>query len=336
MPRLVVLISLLGACASRPAPVPVEPPPAQPAPVPPPAPVVAPASAPASLLELANRADLNLLAIVEAEACAPRTWIISALDSQGAGASCVGDGSSEPRCILFAGTTADHLNDVMCRQRGPARAAPVPAWAPDVFGWMHALPADQSWQVSHIQNSSRPALAVQIDDSLFVAIRTDAGWLRSEEAIEQMFRLTAHRVLDTSSLTDAPSFGAITSSYDGGSMMGTEVRTLTILKPTPTGLSTVASIQLGQFSWILEAEDRRKYPKAASSLDARPHVEVQLVPVITNGVLTLRVERDVIAKQLTGRCDPAIEPEMPACTRVAMKARAGNYRLTAEGFTRVK
>jgi len=292
-----------------------------------------------SFLDLATRGELSLISIVEARGCATgnaRPWIVSALDAHGAGATCVGDGSSAPRCVLFAGVTEDHLNDVMCTQREVVRPAAVPAWAPQLLAWMRTIPADQAWQVWPIQDAVRPALALQIDDQLFVAIRTDAGWQRSDEPVDRMARLAARRVFDTAALTGSPSFGVITSSYDGGSESGTEITTLSVLRPTATGLVTVASIQLGQFTWILPASDRRKYPKAATSLDARPHVEVQLVPEVASGVLALRIQRDVISKEVGGRCVQSADDDPgglnPACIRVAMRARAGRYRLTADGF----
>jgi hypothetical protein len=185
-----------------------------------------------------------------------------------------------------------------------------------------------------IQDAPRPAIAITIDDTLFVAIRTEDGWRRSSEPVDRMSRLAAQRVIDTSALTASPSFGVISASYDGGSESGTETTTLTVLRPTETGLAAVAAIQVGQFTWLLAAEDRRRYPKAATSLDARPHVEVQLVPTIAPGVLSLRVGRDVLSKELTGRCVHGDDEVLnPACVREAMKARAGRYRLTEDGFS---
>jgi hypothetical protein len=175
---------------------------------------------------------------------------------------------------------------------------------------------------------------------MFVAIRTGDGWRRSDEPVEQLGRFAARRVLDTSTLTASPSYGVITSSYDGGSESGTEITALSILRPTGTGLASVASIQLGQFTWILPAPDRRTHRKAASDLDARPHVEVQLVPEFAPGVLSLRVQRDVISKALAGRCAEReatddLELLDPPCIRAAMRARKGRYRLTVEGFIAV-
>ena len=331
------LIAVLGACAApvRPAPAPV----ARassivPAPAPPPE-VAAPVAQPA-LLDLVDRADLTLVAIVEAEGCGgggSRSWIVSGLDTHGAGATCVGDGRDAPRCVMFAGVTADHLNEVMCTKRALGRPVAVPAWAPDVLASMRAIPADQRWQAVPIEEGPRPALALTIDDALFIAIRTETGWLRSREPVERMSRLAAHRVLETSALTGSPSYGVITSSYDGGSESGTETTTLSILRPTGTALAAVASIQLGQFTWLLAAEDRRKYPEAATSLDARPHVEVQLVPELAKGGLSLRVGRDVISRELAGRCVKGDDEDInPPCVRAAMRARAGRYRLTDDGF----
>ncbi|MBA3452926.1 MAG: hypothetical protein H0T42_07535 [Deltaproteobacteria bacterium] len=301
---------------------------------------------PPSLLAVLDEADVNLIAVTEVDqfdhddcrAKGARTWIVSAIDGRNEGATCLGDGASPPVCVMFAGADPAHVSRVMCKQRALARPVEVPAWAQDLFAAMRAVPAtDLVWQLSPIQDAVRPSLAITVDEQLFVAIRADAGWLRTAEPVDQMMRLAGRRVLDTTPLTGTQSFGVITSSYSGGSGSGTETTTLTVLQPTEHGLASLATIQIGQFTWILASEDRKRYPKGAESLDARPHVEVQLAPRIEPGALVLAVERETIAKHLQGTCEPSSddEAELDApCILRELKAKAGRYKLVEGTFVR--
>ncbi len=299
---------------------------------------------PPSLLDAFDDGDLNLVAITEVSQydhadCRTndaRTWIVSAIDASNGGATCLGDGESSPVCVMFAGTEPSHVTKRMCEQRALARSVDVPAWASDIFAVMRSVPATEvDWQVSPIQDAVRPSLAITIDQQLFVAIRTEAGWVRTKEPVDEWDRLAGHRVLDTTPLTGKLSFGVITSSYSGGSGSGTETRKLTVLQPTERGLEALASIQVGRFTWILEAEERKRYPKGATDLAARPHVEVQLAPRIESAALVLDVQRQTIAKQLRGTCTPGEESELdPPCILRELVDMAGTYRLVNGEFVR--
>ncbi|MDQ3366303.1 MAG: hypothetical protein M3680_12835 [Myxococcota bacterium] len=153
---------------------------------------------PPSLLDALDRGDLNLLAITEVDedahdgcrANGARTWIVSAIDARNDAATCLGDGASAPVCVMFAGTDPSHVAERMCEQRALARPVDVPAWAPDMLAVLRAIPAtDLDWRVSPIQDAVRPSLAITIDQQLFVAIRTEAGWRRTREPVDQWDRL---------------------------------------------------------------------------------------------------------------------------------------------------
>lgn len=308
--------------------------------------VAAPRSDPGSkLLAAFDKGDLKRITITEVDldaypGCAPKTaptWIVSATDSRGDGATCIGDGDATPACVMFAGSTPAHLADVMCKRRATAKPVATPAWAQPVLAAQRSAATEAPWEVTPVDDAIRPAVAIVTDLQLFVAIRTPEGWRRSTDALEQMTRLGVHRVIDTTSLTGAASYGVITSSYSGGSESGTETRGLTLLRPAASGLELAGTIQLGQFTWVLAAEDRRRYPKAAGDLEARPHVDVQLASRMEGDVLVLDVARAEITKELKGRCKRSPEgDELNApCILIDMKARVGRYKLAGLEFERV-
>lgn len=346
--RRALVISVLAGCgggqASPALPAAVA------APVPTPAktlaPDPAPVASPPSLLETFDQGELERITITEVDVdqnpgCAPRTgptWIVSATDARSEGATCIGDGTTEPACVMYAGTTPAHVARVMCKERATAKPVDVPAWAPRVLAALRATTEAAPWQIVPVQDAVRPAVAILVDTNMYIAVRTAAGWRRTAEPVDQMNKLTAHRLVDTTSLTGATSFGVITSSYSGGSESGTETTTFTVLTPTATGLALSGTLQLGQFTWLLAAEDRRKYPGAATDLEKRPHVEVQLAPRIDGDTLVLEVARATIAKELAGTCKRSPEGDdlNAPCILVDRKAAAGRYKLVGGDFARVR
>ncbi|MDX2089055.1 MAG: hypothetical protein SFX73_14455 [Kofleriaceae bacterium] len=344
---LALLVAACGGSPLRPIPTTAAPAPSVPAPVQ--AHGAAPraaSKAPPSLLETFDQGDLDRITITEVDVdtypgCAPETgptWIVSAIDARNDGATCIGDGNADPTCVLYAGTTPEHVARVMCTERARATRVDVPAWAPRVIAALRTSSEAVPWHIEPIQDSVRPAIAVLVDTNMYIAIRTNAGWQRTTDAVEQMTKLTAHRLVDTSSLTGAPSFGVVTSSYSGGSQSGTETTSFTVLTPTPTGLALAGTIQLGQFTWLLEATERRKYPKAAGDMEARPHVDVQLTPRIDGDALVLDLARAKITKELAGTCrhSPEGDDLNAPCILVDRKAAAGRYKLVNRDFQRVR
>src|SRR5436190_503333 len=85
--------------------------------------------------------------------------------TSGADVTCAGDGSAAPRCVMFAGVTPEHVSEVMCTKRELGRPVVAPAWAPDMLAALARVPADQTWQLTPIQDAPAPAVALQIDDA---------------------------------------------------------------------------------------------------------------------------------------------------------------------------
>ena len=297
-----------------------------------------------SLLGAFDRGDLKRITItgVDVDAfpgCAPKTaptWIVSSTDTKGDGATCIGDGDGAPTCVMFAGSTPAHLAEVMCTRRATAKPVDVPTWAQPVLATMRSSTTDAPWEITPVDDAVRPAVGIVVDMQLYVAIRTPEGWKRTTDAVEELMRLNVHRVIDTTSLTGATSYGVITSAYSGGSESGTVTKSLTVLRPAASGLELAGTIQLGQFTWVLAAEDRHRYPKGAGDMEARPHVDVQLAPRIEGDVLVLDIAREKITKELKGACKRSPEGDdlNAPCILVDMKAKAGRYKLVGLDFKR--
>lgn len=134
MPRFVLVVVALGACGAPMASTTMTESPPRPAvvaagatnatghdvaspPLPPSSSLPAP-----SLLAALDHGDLALVTFAELDAdddgaCrigSERTWIVSALDARDEGATCIGNETEPPACVVYAGTSIEHVTRVLC------------------------------------------------------------------------------------------------------------------------------------------------------------------------------------------------------------------------------
>jgi hypothetical protein len=128
-----------------------------------------------------------------------------------------------------------------------------------------------------------PALIARAgsDDELYVALRTRAGWRLSDAPVGEGLFWDDLRVLDTSALTRAPSFGVVVTAHDGGSQTGLARTELAIFLEEGGTLAKKDALLIGIFQWAMSRNERRRCRRCAHSFDARPHVEVRLQSATT-------------------------------------------------------
>jgi hypothetical protein len=300
---------------SPPAPVVVRAKPAEPPKAPP--------SRLAALLE-AQQIETIVAGAPEGACAEHATWIVSAR-RDGSSASCA-IAKDEMYCVATAAEAA------LCPR--PATVI-APAWADAIARFLREQ-APAQWQITKVAAPSgieavRAELVTADSIGSYALVRTDQRWRASVEPIAGEMPTTFVRVIDTSRVTGGASVGLITEMRDGGSEMGEAVDTLDVLCEDTGALRACGQIQLGYLAWQLAAEQRRKHPKGAQTLLARPHVEVLLEPRVQfPDRLVLSVVRSTLSTDAEKWGADTLG------TLHAVLADAGEWRFVAGKLVRVR
>jgi hypothetical protein len=297
------------------------------------------------LAALLSDADLVELALdlderVGCHGLPPPLLVVTARDAAGRGTSCVAGAvpDADVACAAYAGLDPERAADAVCA----ATASPAPDWVKRLREL--AVRGGHDWRIAPVPGMARlPALSLRVDvNEYHLLARLGRAWLASAEPVawSDGIGVGPARLLDLGG-SQAPWVAVVTSSYFGGSEGGAHTTHLAVLSFEGDALVERDRRAIAELVWHLAAEERPRYPRGAFSLDARPHLEVALEPVVlAPDAVELVARRVHLPRRLLPRfeepgCVEDGDLECPVTRLRALARDAGRWRVGPAGIVRL-